>query len=96
MEYRRLEVGSPGIDRPLRHEVDYIRFEGQMIDLTLKEPIGVTDSGVAANRKKFRGTLERAEDGVTLAVGLERCARDQAGCAGEQEAPAAAHAGIEF
>lgn len=63
LEYRRLEVGSPGIDRPLRHEVDYIRFAGEMIDLTLKEPIGATDSGVAANRKKFRGTLERAEDG---------------------------------
>lgn len=65
LEYRRLEVGSPGIDRPLRHELDYMRFEGQVVDLTLKEPIGVTESGVAANRKKFRGTLERAADGVT-------------------------------
>jgi ribosome maturation factor RimP len=65
LEYRRLEVGSPGIDRPLRHEVDYIRFEGEMIDLTLKEAIGVTDSGVSANRKKFRGTLERAPDGIS-------------------------------
>ena len=63
LEYRRLEVGSPGIDRPLRHELDYMRFEGETIDLTLKEPIGVTGSGVAANRKKFRGTLERAADG---------------------------------
>ena len=68
LEYRRLEVGSPGIDRPLRHEVDFIRFEGQLIDLTLKAPIGVTDSGVAASRKKFRGTLERAEDGVSWQV----------------------------
>ena len=68
LEYRRLEVGSPGIDRPLRHEVDFIRFEGHVIDLTLKAPIGVTDSGVAANRKKFRGTLERAEDGVSWQV----------------------------
>ena len=68
LEYRRLEVGSPGIDRPLRHEVDFIRFEGHVIDLTLKAPIGATDSGVAANRKKFRGTLERAEDGVSWQV----------------------------
>lgn len=65
LEYRRLEVGSPGIDRPLRHETDYIRFEGHVVDLTLKEAIGATDSGVAANRKKFRGTLERAADGVS-------------------------------
>ncbi len=63
LEYRRLEVGSPGIDRPLRHENDYLRFEGEVIDLTLKAPIGATDSGVSASRKKFRGTLERAEDG---------------------------------
>ena len=63
LEYRRLEVGSPGIDRPLRHENDYLRFEGEVIDLTLKAPIGATDSGVSASRKKFRGTLERADDG---------------------------------
>jgi ribosome maturation factor RimP len=63
-DYRRLEVGSPGIDRPLRREVDYIRFEGHLIDITLRAPIGATDSTVAANRKKFRGTLERAADGV--------------------------------
>ncbi|MBL8386927.1 MAG: ribosome maturation factor RimP [Hydrogenophaga sp.] len=64
LEYRRLEVGSPGIDRPLRHETDYIRFLGHVIDLTLKAPIGATGGVVAANRKKFRGTLERAADGV--------------------------------
>ena len=63
VDYRRLEVGSPGIDRPLRHELDYQRFAGQVIDITLKEAIGVTGADVAANRKKFRGTLERAEDG---------------------------------
>lgn len=64
LDYRRLEVGSPGIDRPLRHETDYLRFAGQVVDLTLKAPIGATGGAVAANRKKFRGTLERAADGV--------------------------------
>ncbi|MBS3910425.1 MAG: ribosome maturation factor RimP [Hydrogenophaga sp.] len=68
LEYRRLEVGSPGIDRPLRHEIDYVRFEGHVVDLVLKAPIGVTASDVSANRKKFRGTLERAEDGVQWQV----------------------------
>jgi ribosome maturation factor RimP len=63
-DYRRLEVGSPGIDRPLRREIDYIRFTGYMVDLTLRAPIGATGSDVSASRKKFRGTLERAEDGV--------------------------------
>ena len=64
VEYKRLEVSSPGIDRPLRHEQDFVRFEGSVIDLTLKAPIGAAASGqVNATRKKFRGTLERAESG---------------------------------
>ena len=64
VDYARLEVSSPGIDRLLRHEQDFTRFEGAVIDLTLKEPIGVAAAGqVSANRKKFRGTLERTEAG---------------------------------
>ena len=58
-EYSRLEVSSPGIDRPLRTENDFARFVGQEIDLTLKAPMGAAAAGlVAANRKKFRGVLE--------------------------------------
>lgn len=64
VEYKRLEVSSPGIDRPLRHEQDFVRFEGSVIDITLKAPMGAAAAGqVSANRKKFRGTLERAETG---------------------------------
>jgi ribosome maturation factor RimP len=65
-EYKRLEVSSPGIDRPLRHTQDFERFAGQIIDITLKAPMGAAANGqVNANRKKFRGTLERvvAADG---------------------------------
>nr|WP_315493511.1 ribosome maturation factor RimP [uncultured Rhodoferax sp.] len=66
-EYKRLEVSSPGIDRPLRHTQDFERFAGQIIDITLKAPMGAAANGqVNANRKKFRGTLERvaAADGA--------------------------------
>ena len=61
--YSRLEVSSPGIDRPLRTEQDFGRFVGELIDLTLKAPVGVAAAGstVSANQKKFRGTLEKAE-----------------------------------
>ncbi len=63
-DYKRLEVSSPGIDRPLRAERDFERFEGELVDLTLKAPLGAAAGGqVAANRKKFRGTLERAAAG---------------------------------
>jgi len=61
--YSRLEVSSPGIDRPLKTEKDFERFAGELIDLTLKAPVGVAAAGssVSANQKKFRGTLEKAE-----------------------------------
>lgn len=60
--YERLEVGSPGIDRLLRHEKDFVRFAGEVVDIVLKEPIGSNAGNIAANRKKFRGTLESAEN----------------------------------
>jgi len=64
IDYKRLEVSSPGIDRPLRNERDFERFEGEKVDITLKAPMGAAAAGqVSANRKKFSGTLERAEAG---------------------------------
>ena len=61
-QYARLEVSSPGLDRPLRNEQDFERFVGHEVDITLKAPMGAAAAGqVSASRKKFRGTLERAE-----------------------------------
>ena len=62
-DYRRLEVASPGIDRPLRRACDFERFAGALVDVTLKEPVGQAVAGglVAANRKKFRGVLSAAD-----------------------------------
>ena len=63
--YNRLEVSSPGIDRPLRNDQDFKRFVGQLIDITLKAPMGEAAAGlVHGNRKKFRGTLEYLEGTV--------------------------------
>lgn len=64
VDYRRLEVSSPGIDRPLRHAQDFERFEGEVVDITLKAPIGQAAAGqVSANRKKFRGALHKRPEG---------------------------------
>lgn len=54
VDYARLEVSSPGLDRPLRTAADYRRFTGLQIALTLKDPL--------AGRKTFRGVLGRAAD----------------------------------
>ena len=64
VDYKRLEVSSPGIDRPLRTEKDFERYAGEVVDITLKAPMGAAAAGqVAANRRKFRGTLEKVEAG---------------------------------
>ena len=47
--YERLEVSSPGLDRPLRKEADYARFAGELVALTLKAPF--------RGRKRFQGRL---------------------------------------
>lgn len=65
VDYKRLEVSSPGIDRPLKGTKDFERFAGEVVDVTLKAPVGAAAAGgqVAANRRKFRGTLEKAGAG---------------------------------
>ena len=53
--YERLEVSSPGLDRPLKKAADYQRFVGEQIELTLKLPF--------QGRKKYQGVLCASEDG---------------------------------
>lgn len=89
VDYARLEVSSPGIDRPLRHEQDFVRFVGSEIDITLKEPIGAAGGGVVnANRKKFRGTLERAEAGGWQIVWSDEPARKPGAKVSKKREPA--------
>ena len=57
-DYTRLEVSSPGLDRPIQREADYQRFAGSMVALTLKLPL--------AGRKKFEGLLAAREGGWRL------------------------------
>ncbi len=53
MAYSRLEVSSPGLDRPLRSEVDFQRFAGQVVSVTLKLAF--------QGRKAWQGVLMRAQ-----------------------------------
>lgn len=58
VDYARLEVSSPGLDRPLRSEADYERFAGQAINLALRQPF--------QGRKHYQGRLDRAAAGWQL------------------------------
>jgi ribosome maturation factor RimP len=49
-DYARLEVSSPGLDRPLKRESDYARFAGELVEITLKMPF--------QGRRKYRGVLQ--------------------------------------
>jgi ribosome maturation factor RimP len=58
--YERLEVSSPGLDRPLNKPADYARFVGEKIEIVLK----VAFKG----RKKYQGELEKLTDGWRLVL----------------------------
>ena len=51
----RLEVSSPGIDRPLVRPSDFEAWAGQVVKIELKELVD--------GRRRFRGTIEGYEDG---------------------------------
>ncbi len=54
IDYKRLEVGSPGVDRPLRNEAEFRRFAGERIEIKLREALD--------GRKVFSGTLTVPEE----------------------------------
>jgi ribosome maturation factor RimP len=56
IDYERLEVSSPGLDRPLRKEGDFARFAGQKAEVRMRTPD-------ATGRRKFVGVLRGAEAG---------------------------------
>lgn len=49
IDYDRLEVSSPGMDRPLKKPADYERFTGHEIQLKLRIPEGT--------QRNFSGTI---------------------------------------
>ncbi len=62
-DYARLEVSSPGLDRPLKTEADLRRFCGQLVALVLKEPF--------AGRKNWKGRLEPGAEGAGWSLVIE-------------------------
>lgn len=72
IDYDRLEVSSPGLDRPLRKAVDFARFAGQKVDVRMR----LADAG---GRRRYVGLLKGIEgttatvevDGVPVALQLD-------------------------
>ena len=53
IDYDRLEVSSPGLDRPLKRIEHFVRFVGREVQLKTRLPIG--------NRRNFAGVLDAVE-----------------------------------
>lgn len=53
-----LEVSSPGLDRPLRNEDDYRRFEGRLAKIVVREAVD--------NQKAFEGRLRGLDGDAVL------------------------------
>ncbi len=53
IDYDRLEVSSPGLDRPLKKFADFERFAGSEAMVKLRSPLG----GVHGVRKNFQGVV---------------------------------------
>lgn len=58
IDYDRLEVSSPGLDRVIRKEADFIRFVGERAQIKLRIPV--------ETRKNFIGILRGVEQESVL------------------------------
>ena len=56
VNYERLEVSSPGLDRPLKKEADFVRFCGNKVQIKLRMPL--------AGRKNFSGVMGEVQGGI--------------------------------
>ena len=56
VDYERLEVSSPGLDRPLKKSADFIRFAGESVKLRLRVAL--------QGQRNFVGILREVKDGI--------------------------------
>jgi len=67
-----LEVSSPGLDRPLKKEKDFLRFKNKAVQVKTFSPM--------ENRKNFRGTIQDCknkvlfldEEGGSIEISLDK------------------------
>ena len=55
-----LEVSSPGLERPLKKEADFVRYTGRMVSVKTREPI--------EGRRNYKGDLKGVEDSMIVMV----------------------------
>lgn len=58
IDYKRLEISSPGLDRVLKKEKDFVRFTGSMARVQTRLPID--------GQKKFVGVIKQFSENVLV------------------------------
>jgi ribosome maturation factor RimP len=54
----RLEVSSPGLDRPLKKEADFVRYTGRRVRIKTRDPV--------SGRRNFKGDLLGCVEGKVM------------------------------
>lgn len=70
VDYDRLEVSSPGLDRPLRKERDFVRFAGQKARIRLRVAVEGQRNFMGILRDTRAGKVELEVDGRLLSLDL--------------------------
>ena len=70
VDYGRLEVSSPGLDRPLRQPKDFRRFEGERAQVRMRVPVQGRKNFVGILRGASEAQLKLEVDGALLSLDL--------------------------
>jgi ribosome maturation factor RimP len=70
VNFERLEVSSPGLDRPLKKEADFIRFCGMKAQIKLRMPMEGRKNFVGVLGKLEAGQLQLDMDGSSILIEL--------------------------
>ena len=70
VDYDRLEVSSPGLDRPIKKEADFVRFAGEKVQLKLRMPMSERKNFVGIIVSAGEGVLQLDVEGVQIAIEL--------------------------
>jgi len=70
VDYNRLEVSSPGLDRPLRRAQDFRRFAGERVHVRMRVPVDGRKNFVGVLRGASDAQVELEIDGALLSLNL--------------------------
>jgi len=70
VEYERLEVSSPGLDRVVKKEADFVRFKGQKAKFKLRLPVNGSKQLVGIIGELKDGVLQLEMDGGSVEIEL--------------------------